>query len=248
MNKLNLGCGDDVREGYINIDVRKRKGVDIVRDVTKTLPFKDKSCDEVLAQDILEHLIPQDQEKLLLEINRILVNNGKLVVRTPNIEAIWEQMADDPETRNLFLYGETTEQNIWGVHKVGHTLLSLGTLFRLCGFKIKYYKIDNTNWLFELMKEKSGKTEVLVTNKISDLIRNMNKRPVVWKINEKIINYLKYRLLKYFVDEFWVPDRSIYQSLFPRTKIPLSRVKINQLEYQIKRSYARKLAKYDFGF
>ena len=40
MKKLNLGCGNDIRQGYINLDVAELDGVDVVWDVNKLpLPF-----------------------------------------------------------------------------------------------------------------------------------------------------------------------------------------------------------------
>jgi len=35
--KLNLGCGTDIREGYINLDKKSIDGVDIVHDIEGTL-------------------------------------------------------------------------------------------------------------------------------------------------------------------------------------------------------------------
>jgi len=247
MKKINLGCGKDIRLGYVNVDIRAAAGVDLVWDITKKLPFKAGSFDEALANDILEHLIFRDQEKFLSEVNRILKQEGKLTVRTPNIEAIWERMADDAETRNLFLYGEAEEQGVWGAHKTGHSLLSIGTLFRECGFKIDKYKNSDTNWEFNLVKAKTGEVDVLVTNKAGDLILNMGKKPVVWQINKPVKNYWWYWFLKFGVDEYWVKDEITYKSLFPLTKIPMARVKIDALEYQKRRAYARKLAKIDLG-
>jgi len=44
--KLNLGCGLDKREGYINLDVRKEVKPDIVCDLEHSfLPFTDESVD-----------------------------------------------------------------------------------------------------------------------------------------------------------------------------------------------------------
>jgi hypothetical protein len=227
--KLNLGCGKDNRKGYVNIDAQPGTGVDKVFDITKKLPFKDESCSEIIMQDILEHLIPKDQEKVLNEVNRVLNKIGKLVIRTPNIEAIWEKM-DNPEVRNLFLYGETEEQGIWGAHKTGHTLISIGTLFRMCNFKINQWKEIDTNWEFELVKEKTqghGK---------------------VWQINKPVKKwYWWYRILGLIGEEFAVPNQEVFNSLFPKTHIPITRVKINQLEYQQRRAYARQKAKMDLG-
>ena len=42
IRQLNLGCGTQILEGnkWINVDIRKVKGVDIICDI-KHLPFKD---------------------------------------------------------------------------------------------------------------------------------------------------------------------------------------------------------------
>ena len=44
--KLNLGCGNDIQSGYINIDFREGDGR-VIHDLTKRLPYKDGSVEEV---------------------------------------------------------------------------------------------------------------------------------------------------------------------------------------------------------
>ena len=105
--KLNLGCGDDIRIGFINIDAIAGPGVDMVCDITGKLDFFDASIEEIVAQDILEHLTREQLSKTLAEISRILKVGGQLFVRIPNIDAIISKFEDDPDTRNLFLYGNS---------------------------------------------------------------------------------------------------------------------------------------------
>jgi len=83
MNKrLNIGCGKDIREGYINIDSAALPGVDLVLDVAHSpLPYPDNSCSEVVCQDVLEHM---EYVPLLKEIHRVLAEGGRLVVRVPH--------------------------------------------------------------------------------------------------------------------------------------------------------------------
>ncbi|HPC10341.1 MAG TPA: class I SAM-dependent methyltransferase, partial [archaeon] len=55
--KLNIGCGKKILKGYINLDVVKLPGVDIVHDLNKyPWPFKDNYFDEIYADNVLEHL------------------------------------------------------------------------------------------------------------------------------------------------------------------------------------------------
>lgn len=150
--KINLGCGADLRPGWINVDVRDDVGADVVCDITSTLPFADGSAREVVAQDVLEHLTTQQQRQVLAQIWRVMRPTGKLWVRLPNVDAIIARFADDPDTRNLFLYGDTSESGVWGAHKSGHTLKSFATLAREVGFKIAAFQEEATNWVVSLVK------------------------------------------------------------------------------------------------
>ena len=55
--KLNLGCGNDIKKGWLNLDVAAIEGVDIVHDLSVLpLPLESDTFSEVMCQDILEHL------------------------------------------------------------------------------------------------------------------------------------------------------------------------------------------------
>ncbi len=82
MKKLNLGSGRDIRKGYVNLDVIKLKGVDVVHDINELpLPFKSGEFDEILAQDILEHV---EYIPILKELFRIMKKDGILKIRVPH--------------------------------------------------------------------------------------------------------------------------------------------------------------------
>jgi len=82
MKKLNLGCGTDIRKGFINLDIVKLPGVDVVWDVNTTpYPFENESIDYVLCNDILEHVALSDTLK---EIHRILTRSGVAEIRSPH--------------------------------------------------------------------------------------------------------------------------------------------------------------------
>lgn len=80
--KLNLGCGKDIKEGWVNVDQHFAPGVNLVMDIRELpLPFADNSIDEVLASHILEHCLYW--EDIVFDIHRILKPGGVLEIRVP---------------------------------------------------------------------------------------------------------------------------------------------------------------------
>ncbi len=91
MKKLNIGCGNDAREGYVNLDVVPLKGVDVVHDLNKfPYPFEKDLFDEILCSAILEHL--DDVVESMNELGRILKPGGILKIRVPHFTSstVWK--------------------------------------------------------------------------------------------------------------------------------------------------------------
>lgn len=83
MKKLNIGCGPDIKKGYVNLDFVDQPGVDVVWDLEKfPWPFKNNEFEIIYASHVLEHV--NDFEKALLEIKRIAKNNAIIKIRVPH--------------------------------------------------------------------------------------------------------------------------------------------------------------------
>ena len=96
--KLNLGCGRDIRPGFVNLDSADLPGVDVVHDLNELpLPFEDESFVEVVCQDVLEHL---DYAPLLGEIHRVLKPGGRVWIRSPHFTS--RAVYLDPTHRTAF--------------------------------------------------------------------------------------------------------------------------------------------------
>lgn len=54
MPKLNLGCSDDHKAGYVNVDVCDP--ADRIADLNDSWPWEDSSVDEIYAHDVFEHI------------------------------------------------------------------------------------------------------------------------------------------------------------------------------------------------
>ncbi|MFA5071762.1 MAG: methyltransferase domain-containing protein [Candidatus Pacearchaeota archaeon] len=94
--KLNLGCGNDYREGYVNCDWTDKVKVDKIVNLEKKLPFKDNSVDEIICFHVLEHVnnfIP-----LMHELYRISKKDAKIIIKTPFYSA-WGQFNDPTHVR-----------------------------------------------------------------------------------------------------------------------------------------------------
>lgn len=79
--KLNLGCGRDIRKGWVNIDQHEAPGVNMVLDISKPLPFPDGSVEEVYASHVLEHILHWEQ--VVKEIHRVLKPGGMCELIVP---------------------------------------------------------------------------------------------------------------------------------------------------------------------
>lgn len=83
--KLNLGCAQDIKEGYINIDLYDHPLV-TKSDVRNLSFINDSSVDEIYAKDILEHMSYVDGEKAIKEWSRVLRSGGKIFIQTINLD------------------------------------------------------------------------------------------------------------------------------------------------------------------
>lgn len=82
--KLHLACGENYKKGWVNIDLNSSVA-DLLLDLRKELPFKDKTCSEVYSEHFLEHLeYPYDAEQFLKQIKRVLKPGGKLTIVVPD--------------------------------------------------------------------------------------------------------------------------------------------------------------------
>lgn len=150
--KLNLCCGEDVRSGYINIDVRKTKPDVYVLDLEKDLlkPFPDGSADEVIARDCIEHMSWRRVEDLLKDMHRVLKCGGRLYVQVPDLEAIMQKIIMHPNLKygelegwkaiSFWVYGgQDYPEN---THKAGFTIPTLKKLLESLGFEVEDIRND----------------------------------------------------------------------------------------------------------
>ena len=81
--RLNLGCGRDIRPGWVNIDCAPLPGVDHVVDFDgkPVLPFADDSVAYSEGSHVVEHL--RDPLPFMAELWRVTEPGGRAVFRCP---------------------------------------------------------------------------------------------------------------------------------------------------------------------
>jgi SAM-dependent methyltransferase len=106
--RLNLGCGQDHRERYHNVDVRESVNPDQIVDLDDhPWPWPDNRFEHVLASNVLEHL--DDQLAALEELYRVTAPGGEIDVRVPHPAS--RSMWVDPTHENP-LVPETFEHDV----------------------------------------------------------------------------------------------------------------------------------------
>jgi predicted SAM-dependent methyltransferase len=134
--RLNLGCGMQIMEGYINIDERKLPGVDLVADIGK-LPFDKASVAEIYAAHLVEHVLEFDLKQHILPYwHDLLKADGKLVIICPDAEHMILEY-----TKNNF-HWDSLRKVTYGAQDYGgnfhynmFTVESLSKILSDCGFR-----------------------------------------------------------------------------------------------------------------
>ncbi len=144
--RLNLGCGDKIISGYINVDVvesRAGRSPDVICDLHELIPFDADYADEVMAIHVVEHFWRWEIEAVLREWIRVLKPGGKLILECPNLQSACEAFLADPDVRSRpdksgqttmwVLYGDPSWMDPLMVHRWGYTPGSLANLLHSLG-------------------------------------------------------------------------------------------------------------------
>jgi SAM-dependent methyltransferase len=87
LRTLDVGCGGTKqRATSYGVDRFPAPGVDVLADLTASLPFADGSVDRVYAVHVLEHVL--DLVGVMNELHRVLADDGVLHVLSPHWQSV----------------------------------------------------------------------------------------------------------------------------------------------------------------
>ena len=97
--KLNLGCGNKKIDGFIGVDYIGTEAVDIIHDLNMTpYPFAADSVDEIVADNVLEHLA--DVIAAMEELYRLCQNGAIIKISLPYYKS--SGAFSDPTHKHFF--------------------------------------------------------------------------------------------------------------------------------------------------
>jgi SAM-dependent methyltransferase len=103
MTSLNIGCGTDIRQGFINLDKVSLPGVDILCDMTRfPYPFSSNAFSRILLINVLEHL--PETIKVMEELHRICQSGTLLTIRVP----YWNSILNATDPTHVRTFSEYT--------------------------------------------------------------------------------------------------------------------------------------------
>ena len=125
--RINLGCGPDPPEGWVNVDaaIGARlarvplfpqlnrvmhithadwpRGI-VIHDLRRPLPWPDESAESVYASHVLEHVSREQGRRMLAECHRVLRDGGVLRVVVPDLRILVDEYLNGVTDARDFLH------------------------------------------------------------------------------------------------------------------------------------------------
>lgn len=173
---LNVGCGADYKEGWVNIDNNSDNNIerlDLNWDLRNPLPYKNDSVDFIFNEHFFEHLTAEEGQVCMKDFKRVLKQGGVMRIAMPDLEEAIKQYLDPkwktrPFIKNFGLeFVETRAELLnmsfsWWGHKWLYDWEELERRLKQAGFtKVKRCKQRESNYE-QLQKLESREESLLI--------------------------------------------------------------------------------------
>lgn len=123
---LDVGCGRNPHEAFINLDYLWHPKVDVCWDITRGLPFPNGSIRGIFSEHCLEHFSLPLAAKILSELRRVVAPGGTVRIVVPDVELYLRTYNDqiDGKAARKFPF-----QDVEAFNGIGSPILSVNRVF-----------------------------------------------------------------------------------------------------------------------
>jgi SAM-dependent methyltransferase len=131
LRKLNLGCGFDKRDGWLNVDNFDACAPDVRQDI-ESFPWclPTGSFDHILMKHVLEHVGQDFQtfKRVMQELYRIAAPGGRIEIHVPHVrhDTFWSDPTHVRSFTPLTFQMMSKKKNLdWVARRANYTMLAL---------------------------------------------------------------------------------------------------------------------------
>jgi predicted SAM-dependent methyltransferase len=96
IRKLHIGCGKNIlKDDWLNSDYRPWWHSILHLDATEAFPIPSETFDYIFSEHMIEHIPYSVGLEMLIECHRILKNNGKIRISTPDLKFLIDLYIND---------------------------------------------------------------------------------------------------------------------------------------------------------
>jgi predicted SAM-dependent methyltransferase len=173
IKKLQIGCGSNVLEGWLNTDLKWNSNVAYL-DASKIFPFESNSFDYIYSEHIFEHLTIDQQVIMLKESYRILKKGGIMRIANPSTDFLQELFnnPDSKENKNYVDWGINNIPGLRSVHELvedknDHYIYIINNFFKAWGHKMihNFSSLKNLSMQYgfvNIVQKEVGESEQIV--------------------------------------------------------------------------------------
>lgn len=159
--KLNLGCRLDIRDGYENIDTVP-KDERVIKADARALSYPPLSIEEIIARDVLEHMLPEDVAPTIRHWFSLLMKGGRIHIRVPDILKQAQCLSSGVWDSRSFTYMVFAGSGEYERHSCGFTMDRLTGLLEGAGFSIQSTGYEHTNLNVDPLAAYSSNANIFV--------------------------------------------------------------------------------------
>ena len=164
---LNLGCGPNILEGWLNTDIEPIDDRVVYLDAGKPFPFEDETFDFIFSEHMFEHLTYKEGKNMLSECYRVLRRDGVLRLSLPTLDNLIE-LYEHRHNKDAINYVEwslqTFDKSGCIDDQIGfNTCFVINNFFHLWGHKMIY----DRDVIYEMLRREGFREVFRENNNIS---------------------------------------------------------------------------------